>query len=200
MQQPDWRIYITPALVLLSALIALGSVRAQRAIARQRATLDLIEKVESGEHYREIVNTFSELRRGPGFGQIMNPQTKEAKELRRAVNDYLNHYELVAIGIRKGILDEKFYKDWMRGPFVRDWNAAAEWVQRERWKLQDDGSWEYYDQVFLNYEFMAARWSSEAIKLGRAFQGPPVLADRGSPSEDPIPPEDGDDEGGIEHP
>lgn len=106
----------------------------QRKIARQRATLDLIEKVESGDHYRHIVKTFSDLRRGPGFGDIMNPKTKQAIELRRCVNDYLNHYEMVALGIKEGILDEQFYREWMRGPFTREWNAAAEWVQNERWK------------------------------------------------------------------
>jgi hypothetical protein len=188
-QPPDWRIYITPALVLASVFIAYLAMRNARAVARQRATLDLIEKVESGEHYRHIVHAFSELRRGPGFGDIMNPTTKEAKELRRCVNDYLNHYELVAIGILEGILDEGFYKDWMRGPYVRDWNAAADWIQRERWKRTDSGGWTYYEKVFQNYQTVARRWSNEAIQLNKAYSGPPSDAEAGGPSSDPIPPD-----------
>lgn len=154
---PDWRVYLTPFLALVSIIVAYRAIVNARRMARQRATLDFIEKVESGDHYRHIVQTFSDLRRGPGFGDIMNPQTEQAKDLRRCVNDYLNHYEMVAIGIREGILDEKIYRDWMRGPFVREWNAAAEWIQNERWKRQPDGSWEYYEKTFENYGLLAAR-------------------------------------------
>jgi len=55
---PDWRIYITPALVAVSAVIAFFAMLNARRVAKERATLDLIEKVESGEHYRKIVRKF----------------------------------------------------------------------------------------------------------------------------------------------
>ncbi len=161
-------------------------------MARQRATLDFIEKVESGDHYRRIVETFSDLRRGPGFGDIMSPQTEQAKDLRRCVNDYLNHYEMVSIGIRKGILDEKIYRSWMRGPFVRDWNAAAEWIQRERWKRQGNGLWEYYEKTFENYGWLAKRWSREATIINKDFRPPPTDENAKSPSADPLPSDSAD--------
>jgi xanthine dehydrogenase iron-sulfur cluster and FAD-binding subunit A len=63
----DWRIYITPVLVFLSTLIAIAAIRNARRVAREKATIDLIEKVESGEHYRQIAQTFSRFRQGPGF-------------------------------------------------------------------------------------------------------------------------------------
>ena len=158
-----------------------------RRVAREKATLDLIEKVESGEHYRKIVTTFSELRRGRGFAHLSNPTSAEGLEARRCVNDYLNHYELVSIGILSGLLDEGVYRAWMRGPFVRDWNAASEWIQRERWKRLEDGTWEYYGQVFMNYEIMARRWSHEAKALDETTSGPPGDADAGGPSDEPLP-------------
>ena len=187
-QPSDWRIYITPALVLISACIAYLSVATNRRIARQRATLDLIEKVESSEHYRNIVNTFTTLRRGRGFAHLNNPLTDDDKATRRRLNDYLNHYEIVAIGIRAGILDEAFYRDWMRGPLVRDWNAAASFVQRERWKRKPDGEWEYYGKVFLAYERLARRWSREAIMLSKAYSGPPSDEEAGGPGDEALPP------------
>ena len=118
---------------------------------------------------------------------MSNPQTEEDKEARRCVNDYLNHYELVSIGILSGLLDEAVYRKWMRGPFVRDWNAAADWVQRERWKLQPDGTWQYYGQTFMNYEVMARRWSADAIALDENSGGPPSPEEAGGPSDEPIP-------------
>ncbi len=164
-----------------------------RKVARQRATLDLIEKVESGEHYRNIVHTFTELRRGQGFAHLSNPKTPVDKEARRCVNDYMNHYEMVALGIRTGILDEAFYRDWMRGPLVRDWNAAADWVQRERWKRQEDSSWEYYQSIFLEYEHLARKWSNEAVVLSEEYSGPPPDDEAGGPSDDPLPPPPGEE-------
>lgn len=197
-QPSDWRIYITPALVFVSACIAYAAILNARQVARQRATLDLIEKVESGDHYRKIVQTFTELRRGDGFGHLNDPKIAEDKETRRCVNDYMNHYEMVSIGILTGILDEKFYRQWMRGPFVRDWNAAAEWVQRERWKRQPDGTWQYYDATFCSFEKLARKWSPTAVKLGRTFGGPPPDDEAGGPGDEPIPPprEEGDPEAG----
>jgi hypothetical protein len=195
-QPPDWRIYITPALVFVSAIIAVAAMFMQRKIARQRATLDFIEKVESGDHYRKIVHTFTGLRRGKGFAHLNNPKTKADKETRRCVNDYMNHYEMVAIGIRTGILDKRFYRDWMRGPFVRDWNAIADWVQGERWKFED-GSWNYYPQTFCEFERLAHEWSDEAIAIGRSYSGPPADDQKGSPSAEPLPPPPEDEDGVV---
>lgn len=197
MQPPDWRIYIVPVLVFVSAVIAVVAILMQRKVARQRATLDFIEKVESGEHYRNIVHTFTELRRGKGFAHLTKPRTAKDKEVRRCVNDYMNHYEMVAIGIRTGILDKAFYRDWMRGPFVRDWNAIADWVQRERWKRLDDGTWEYYDKIFIEYECLARQWSDEAIKLSAAYSGPPTDEEAGLASGEPLPPPPDDEEKGA---
>lgn len=186
-QPADWRVYITPALVFLSAVIALAALFNARRVAREKATLDLIEKVESGDHYRKINHTFSILRRGAGFAKLSNPQSEEDKNTRREVNDYLNHYELVSIGILNGMLDEKVYRTWMRGPFVRDWNAAADWIQRERWKRDDQGQWEYYGQIFQNYQVIACRWSHEAIALSATYAAPPTDQEAGGPGDEAMP-------------
>jgi hypothetical protein len=193
----DWRIYIAPALVLISSIIAVVAVLMLRKIARQRATLDFIEKVESGEHYRNIVKTFTELRRGRGFAHLNNPENAEDHTTRRCVNDYMNHYEMVAIGIRTGILDKKFYRDWMRGPFVRDWNAIAAWVQRERWK-HEDGEWKYYPKTFCEFERLARQWSDEAIFISQTSSGPPTDDQADSPSAEPLPPPPDDENGAAE--
>lgn len=179
--------------MILSIVVAVVAILMQRKIARQRATLDFIEKVESGEHYRKIVRTFTELRRGQGFAHLSNPATAEDQETRRCVNDYMNHYEMVAIGIRTGILDKKFYRDWMRGPFVRDWNAIADWVQRERWK-HEDGEWKYYSSTFCEFQRLAREWSDEAVVIGRTYSGPPTDDQANSPSAEPLPPPPMDEE------
>lgn len=188
-QPADWRIYITPALVAVSALIALSALVNTRQIARRKATLDLIKKVESTDHYRQLNKTFSRLRRSEGFAHLGNPRPEDEDD-RARVNDYLNHYELVSVGIFQRILDEAFYRTWMRAPFVRDWNAAADFIQRERWRRETDQSWTYNEKIFCNYQRMARRWSRAALDLTAASSGPPTDAESGGPGDDPLPPGD----------
>ena len=189
-QPPDWRIYITPALVAISTIVAFLALVNTRRLARRKATLDLIEKVESTDHYRDLNSTFSRLRRGVGFAHLSNPSTEADQVDRAKVNDYLNHYELVSVGILQRILDEAFYRTWMRAPFVRDWNAAVDFVQSERWRLATDGTWTYNEKIFCNYQKMARRWSREALNPDNSYGARPSLADAGGPGDDPLPPDD----------
>jgi hypothetical protein len=90
----SWVTFLGPGLIFISALIAIVGVQNARAVAKQRATLDFIEKVESTEHYRNLNATFSRLRRSEGFAHLTDPP-EALKPTRAALMDYLNHYELV---------------------------------------------------------------------------------------------------------
>ncbi len=50
----------------------------------------------------------------------------------QAIRAMLNQYELIAIGIAGGILDEEMYRRYHRGTFVKDWLAAISFVNDER--------------------------------------------------------------------
>ena len=179
--------YATPTVAFLSfivsAIIALRALRNTRSVARQKATLDLIEKRESTEHYRAISRTYFELQSGPGFMHLVDP-TPDDKPLRKSVFDYLNHYEIIAIGIRQDILDERIYRAWMEGAFVRDWNAASEFIQRQRWK-HADGAWQYRASIYENYQHVACRWSKDAIRLTQNSFPPPNHP--AGPGDTPLP-------------
>lgn len=182
-----WWQWLTPAIASASALIAWRALYNTRALARRKATIDLIEKAESSEVYREAHRIFSEVRRGNGFQRLAAPLTDKDQLTRQRVLDYLNHYELVSIGIRAGILDEAFYRAWMQGPFVRDWNAASGLIQGERWKRGDRGGWSYRPQVFAAYQLIACRWSSEALRLDNRSGKPPDDARAVGPGDEPLP-------------
>lgn len=156
-------------------------------VARLKATLDLIEKRESTEFYRQTNALFSSLRRGRGFAHLNNP-TKKHEGDRALVRDYLNHYELVSLGIRTKVLNGAFYRAWMGGPFVRDWNAASDWIQRERWKRDDrTRQWGYDEQIFEHFEYVATSWSTDAVRLKALPRTPPADADAGGVSDEPLP-------------
>ncbi len=193
----DWHALIAPGIAAFGVVVAIGlawvNIRNARSIARLKATLDLIEKVESSEHYRKRHETFRSIRTEGRFAALENPGDAQTKAQRYEVVEYLNHYELVALGILNRVLDEGMYRKWMAGPFVRDWNAAAAWIQSERWKLEDNGMWSYRAATFGNYQTMARRWSSKATMLTRETSPPPIAAARAhdgslGPGDEPLPP------------
>ena len=113
---------------LVGAAVATGSVRANRSLARLKATLDLIERTESNDHYLKLRASFRRLETNNAdpafFARITHPIEEPDRTLRREIVAYLNHYELVAIGCAEGILDEGFYRSWMRSHLVRDFGLA----------------------------------------------------------------------------
>ncbi|VVT04815.1 conserved hypothetical protein [Sphingomonas sp. EC-HK361] len=177
-----------PALVLISVFVAWLGIRNARAVARQKATLDIIEKFESTEHYRSLNEAFSATRKAGGFAALHDPQSDEERKARADVQDYLNHYELVAIGIRNNILDEKIYKEWMGSAVVRDWNAAASYIQRERWRLNEaKDDFVYRPRLYASYQWLASRFSRDALRLTNASSDKPQLMHAGGPGDDPLP-------------
>ena len=172
----NWVGLVGPCVIFFSAIVAAVGIAKARASARQRATLDMIEKVESTTHYQNLNKTFSLRRRTKSFEELHDPKSDEDKLDRGKVLAYLNNYELVSIGICEKILDERFYKSWMKGPFLRDWNDASDFIQRERWKWDDSAKeWVYRDVLFENFQKVARKWSVEAVNLTKSSSTPPAI-------------------------
>ena len=166
---------ISPIILAVGVHVATKNIAAAKETARKKATLDMIEKVESVPHYRQMHEAFSYHRKQSSFSRLHDPAETRDREERTKVLDYLNHYELVSIGIASEILDEDFYRNWMRGPFVRDWNAAADFIQRERWKFDDsEDQWIYNAQLFASFQTYAVRWSEEAKNISKDVSVPPA--------------------------
>lgn len=139
-----------------------------------RATLDFIEKSESSDHYIRNTRVFSDLRRHDAVMTLVDP-TDADRPRRFALLGYLNHYETMALFIRKGALDEGAYRDWISGSLVRDWNDASDFIQRER----------STPRLFSELQTLACAWSPDAVAL-TAVSSPPPTAPPG-PADDPLP-------------
>ncbi|MEJ8475909.1 DUF4760 domain-containing protein [Roseibium algae] len=90
----NWPYLASLCLVLLSIGVATWGVKTARASARQRATLDLIEKVESAPHYQQLNKAFSYRRRTGTLTHLIAPQETTNQEERQKITSFLNHYEL----------------------------------------------------------------------------------------------------------
>lgn len=160
---------------VIAAWLALQSIENAREIARRKATLDLIEKTESSEHYRQLFETFLRIKREGLFPHMVDKSVTGLLPERGALIDYLNHYELVAISIRNGVLDADMYRLWMQTAFVDTWNDAAHWVQaiRMRGRSAADPA-AYNHKAYEHFAHMAALWSPSARLLDA--DGPQPLA------------------------
>ncbi len=120
-----------------------------------RATLDVILKSESDTYYQNIYATFtSELTRSGGLISLMDAHSDNEKRSRRNVHDFLNHYELIAIAIKKEILDEHFYKEWMRSTYIKHYRESEEYIKTLN---KENNS----SVLFINFKELAEEWDRE---------------------------------------
>ena len=155
--------WVQPAVVLLGILVAVAAIWWNRHVARLKATLDLIEGSESKDFYQVRYKAFRQYRRDAEYkAQVLSEERDEqAQDKRTKCLDFLNHYELVAIACRAGIIDEKFYMLWMGPALLRDWAEGAELVRGARAPDHpgDPGSPESYAEL----ERLVGRWRGRRL-------------------------------------
>lgn len=86
----------------------------------------------------------------------------------------LNHYEILAIGVREGIIDEPIYRRWFQTGFVRDWEAASDLISR----LRKDPDVYNRQAVFIELEELGSRWRSEGLLKHYRFGGRHIVISR----------------------
>ncbi|MFT0140745.1 DUF4760 domain-containing protein [Alcanivoracaceae bacterium MT1] len=147
--------WLSPGAVFLSAVIggfiALKSIKKQQEIARRRATLDVILRSESETEYLKAYAVFrSEIECDRGLEHLIDARSDAERSTKRAVDTFLNHYELIAIAIEKNILDDHFYKLWMKTAYIRHFDQAKGYIDA----LRTSGS----PNAFTEYEKRVEAW------------------------------------------
>jgi len=156
--------WVQPTVVSVGIVVALAAIYWSRRVARLKATIDLIEASESRDYYQERYMAYREYRKGSAFRDgVLNPRDEPTCQKNRDYClDFLNHYALVAIACRKGIIDETFYKLWMGPTLIRDWNAATELVRVARVpKMPGDSGSSLANSEF---ERLAVSWGGSRLR------------------------------------
>lgn len=114
----DWSSLITPSVLLVTAVVAW---HLQRGIASRTATLNFIASRETDNpEWVRLRERFAALR---DAGELLTLAAGWQKpDNRKAIVDvtsFLNHFELVAVGIKHGIINEELYLEWFKGPYVQ---------------------------------------------------------------------------------
>jgi hypothetical protein len=143
----------------VGGVIAIRAINANRAIARLRATLDTIERSESQDHYKKLAIAFRDFRRTDSVERVLHPQTDEDRAIRTDVLLFLNHYELIAVGLDSGVLDKAFYAEYMRGTVLRNWKTVKPLIDRMRAEnaIQNPRPTKIYE----HFEGLAGEWEWE---------------------------------------
>ncbi|MHC2519015.1 DUF4760 domain-containing protein [Bradyrhizobium diazoefficiens] len=109
---PQW---VTALIAATAGVVAVWSIRSQRAIARRRAALDLFLKTETDEKMLTAYDNFhagiNEMKKATSIEAFCTSDETRPQYL--YIRKYLNVHELVAVGIREEVLDpEVCYSYW----------------------------------------------------------------------------------------
>jgi hypothetical protein len=134
---------------------------------RARLTFETLDRKNWDEDFIEKRLAFGKLRQtgqvaiyaGPPPPEVEEgqPGEKERESFLQgvsAIQAILNDYENIAIGIRRGILDEEFLFRYMRSGLIRDWEAASPYVIALRARA-------HIPQIYVEFEGLAAQWQND---------------------------------------
>lgn len=149
----------SPFVIAVSAAIAVftafKTMKTHRAVARKRATIDVILKLESEPTYQKSLATFKDLRDNNKLLTILDEnRSQKDVEAHLDIVTFINHYELICCGMMEDTLDELFYFKWYRGAFLKHWEDLEELVKRIR-------NIEKNDQTWIRFENFANCWSND---------------------------------------
>lgn len=120
----------------IAAAVAFWGVMTQRAIARRRATLDMLTASEADGDLIRARKKFIELAKHGGLAQYA-VDSKEDSDETQAIRIVLNEFELLAIGIQRGIIDYQLYLRWNRSATIKYWSHAIPFVHDLRARLNN---------------------------------------------------------------
>ncbi|WP_158813086.1 DUF4760 domain-containing protein [Methylocapsa sp. S129] len=139
--------------IVVSAIGVIFSIAWNVRIARRRATLDLLINEQTHETPLSERTEFLKAKNGGDLAKWAAPGNESAKEA-VAMRAVLNRYELVAIGISEGTIDEGLYKKWCRSTLVNDWISVKPFVTQLRANTR---VW----TVFSDFEALAKKWATK---------------------------------------
>ncbi|MGH6735057.1 MAG: DUF4760 domain-containing protein [Methyloceanibacter sp.] len=151
------------AALILSVAVAAGlgwwTLWSQRDIARARLTFETLDRKNWDQDFIEQRVQFGRLRHAKDIARYADPgkwppeERNKFQEGIKSIQAILNDYENIAIGIRRGILDEEFLFRYMQSGLIRDWEAASPYVIELR-------NLSHIPHVYVEFEGLAAQWQN----------------------------------------
>ena len=140
-------------LILLAAVVvALASLRLFRKTERQKATLSFLRDYNAS---RSVDAAIALLRRG-----VARADMSEDDKL--AVKEFLNFFEILAVGLETGIYDERMVFRAFGTDIIKYYDRARDFIAAVR---DEDG--EIVDVAYERFEALAEKTRAQARKNAR---------------------------------
>lgn len=140
--------------VVVSALTAFVLLRHSSKISRREATIEMVNSQleDDGDSYNDFKNLIADSEAAGTALESFAAETADNRPGRDILLRQLNRYELVALAIKEGVFDERFYKRWYYSQFMRDFEKLTPLISGLRTHYANPA---YY----CEYESLAARWN-----------------------------------------
>jgi hypothetical protein len=165
---------LTPTVGSIAAAIAIAAISAQKSIARKRAAVDFFLKTDLDHNMLEAYTAFENARKkfnahAASGGSVKDFfENSETEKDYRSILRYLNIHELVAVGIKNKVLDERVCYNFWSDAMVRHVRELRSIIEYE---IEDGGS----AALFLELRQLSAKWSIKIAdwnrKVGNAQRG-----------------------------
>ncbi len=134
-------------LTCLSLILIFLGIVSQRNVSRRRATVDYITNLINDRDYIQARQKFIKIGANPekitALANFIEPSSEEAL----AVQLVLNNYELITIGIHRGVLDYKIYKRYAKGTVIKDWDVTAPFIKQLRLTADNDNIYAEFETL-----------------------------------------------------
>ncbi len=141
---------------IVSVTVAFIVFRYTRNANRRRATLDMVMKTLLDNEARNSYSKFKALLRLDQntddcfkLESLVDPSTTDIEQ-RGLILQQLNVYELMSLGINRGLFDESFYKRWYHNQFMMDYEAASVFIK---------GAQKRKSSIYCEYSSLYRKWS-----------------------------------------
>lgn len=144
--------YLGGAITLIAIGVAVAAIFAQRQTARAQVTLTHLTKMEFDEDFLYAKKLFLELE---ARGELLKYAKRKLAhtEQARNIRIYLNHFEMVSLGVQHRIIDYDIFIKWNRKTVLLVWTAAWPFVNELRKQFHND-------KLFIEFEELAKEFGT----------------------------------------
>jgi hypothetical protein len=136
--------------VVLATIGIVATIIWNRNLVRRRATIDLLVADQTNETLLKARMDFVAASADDGLLKAIKDGIWSSEKYFFAST--CNRYEILAIGIKEGIIDERIYKSYWRGTLLADWKRVETAVHYMRNRQQNP-------KIYIEFEDLARKWS-----------------------------------------
>lgn len=149
--------------ITVTLIIGLRQQRNNSRVTARRATLDFIfsHEIHNDQWLKELTACHKVLTADiDRWKALVQPKNDDDRETIQKLYNVLNHFEMIAIGIAEGSVDENTYKKWARGVVIAIWQKGRQFIVLARENEPTN------TKFCIELEALADKWINES-QLGK---------------------------------